>query len=397
MPAHRTDSKLAVYLGVIQFCFATTWTLYIIYLPQLAEQAGVGRQWIPWILVADQVVFAVTDVLTGFWIDRVRAGLARLGGWILAVTAVSCTAFLVLPFLNLNPFWLLAAVLIWSITSSALRSPPWALLSRYAAAPSVPWLATLVLAGGAVAAAMAPYLGVALRGIDPRLPFVLSTVTLLATVGGLVYVERRVAAGGFSERVDYLKEEESRESPQTIVLFFSALLVMAVGFQVHFSLNSAPQYLRFAAPAELPYLMPVFWIGFNLLMFPASGLVKRLGALATMAIASAAGSIAALISVLSPGLQALLAAQFVAGGCWGAASVAAYSAVISFGRGGREGRFLGGLFAVLALAAFVRIAAYASDVLVEPQVTALLPSLPETAWLLAAVLLLLAVRSSRRG
>jgi MFS family permease len=87
--------RLATTIAVVQFFFATTWTLYVIYLPQLAAQAGIGKQWIPWILVADQVVFAVTDVLVGFWIDRVRQGYARFGGWILGVTLVSAGAFLV--------------------------------------------------------------------------------------------------------------------------------------------------------------------------------------------------------------------------------------------------------------------------------------------------------------
>src|SRR3954471_1819042 len=130
MPAHSTNSTLAVYLGTVQLFFATTWTLYIIYLPQLAQQAGIGRQWIPWILVADQVVFAVMDVLTGFFVDRMRAGLARFGGWIAGITAVSCVAFVALPFFGPNAALLLGAILIWTITSSALRSPPWVLLSR---------------------------------------------------------------------------------------------------------------------------------------------------------------------------------------------------------------------------------------------------------------------------
>src|SRR5262252_5783332 len=98
MPAHNPNRTLAVYLGVVQFFFATTWTIYVIYLPQLAAQAGIDKRWVPWILVADQVVFAVMDVVTGFWIDRVRAGLARFGGWILGITAVSGLAFLLLPF-----------------------------------------------------------------------------------------------------------------------------------------------------------------------------------------------------------------------------------------------------------------------------------------------------------
>ena len=80
---------LALYLGVVQFFFATTWTIYVLYLPQLAAQAGIDKRWVPWILVADQLIFAVMDVIAGFWIDRVRAGLGRYGGWILGVTLIS--------------------------------------------------------------------------------------------------------------------------------------------------------------------------------------------------------------------------------------------------------------------------------------------------------------------
>src|SRR4051812_47623746 len=104
MNRHRRGGRLGalgIYLGVVQFFFATTWTLYVIYLPQLAGQAGIGREWVPWILVADQVVFALTDIATGFWIDRVRASLARFGPWILGITAVSSLAFLALPFFSL--------------------------------------------------------------------------------------------------------------------------------------------------------------------------------------------------------------------------------------------------------------------------------------------------------
>jgi MFS family permease len=178
-------------------------------------------------------------------------------------------------------------------------------------------------------------------------------------------------------------------------LLFLALLLLALGFQVHFALNSAPRYLQFAAQAQLPYLMPVFWIGFNLLMFPGAALVKRFGAGETMALAAALGAVAVLLAALAPNLELLLAAQFLAGGCWGAASVAAYSAAVALGRTGREGRFLGTLFAVLAAAVAVRIAIGVSGIL--PQLSALLPWLPEMFWLLAALLLLGARATSRRG
>ena len=49
----------AIYLGIVQFFFATNWVLYVVYLPQLAAEAGISKEWVPWILVVDQVVFAV--------------------------------------------------------------------------------------------------------------------------------------------------------------------------------------------------------------------------------------------------------------------------------------------------------------------------------------------------
>jgi len=383
----ETASALAAWIGLTQLLFVTTWTLYVVYLPQLAAQAGIPKHWVPWILVADQLVFALTDVLTGFWLDRVRAGLARVGPWMLCVTAVSCIAFIALPFAGASEAVLLAAIGIWAVTSAALRSPPWVLLSRHAATPSIPWLSTLVLTGTALGSALAPYLGIALRGVDPRMPFVLSSVTLVATVAGLVVAERRRSG------------DPRSEPPPAPTLppagLFLALVFLALGIQVHYSLNSASRYLKFASPAELVYLMPVFWVGFNLLMFAAARLVKRIGPGDAMALAAACGAIATLAAAVAPTLPLLLAAQFLAGGCWGAALVAAYTAAVALGRTGREGRFLGTLFAVLAAAVALRIAAVATGAEREPAFSALLPWLPEAAWLAAALLLLAAGRASR--
>jgi len=385
-PANERTSALAVYIGIVQFFFAVTWTVYVVYLPQLVEQAGIARSWVPWILVADQVVFAVVDVATGFWVDRVRHSIARLGPWILAVSVLSGLAFIALPFVHAGPAPLLAAILVWAVTSSALRSPPWALLSRHAATPRLPWLSTLTLTGTALAAAASPYLGMALRGVDPRVPFLLSTLTLIAAVSGLVAAERRLVANSLAA------ENLEPQPKQQVVLFYAALLVMALGFQAHFSLNSAPQYLRFATPADLAWLLPVFWIGFNLAMFPASRVVGRLGALPLMAIAAACGGLATLGCAFAFTKPLLLSAQFIAGACWGAASVAAYTAAMRFGRAGREGRFLGTLFAMLALATLCRIAVNPSGLGALPEFKGLLPWLPAASWLAAGLLLIAAVR-----
>jgi MFS family permease len=178
---------------------------------------------------------------------------------------------------------------------------------------------------------------------------------------------------------------------------FGALLLLALGIQLHYALNSAPRYRQFAPEDQLAYLMPVFWIGFNLFMFPMARLVKRIGAADALALAAASGAIATLFAAVAPDMKLLVAAQFVAGGCWGAASVAAYTAAIALGRVGREGRFLGTLFAVLAVAVALRIGAAATGIAQQPAFSGLLPWLPEAAWLLAALLLLGARRSFRPG
>ena len=371
--------NLAIIVAVVQFLFGTTWTMYVIYLPQLAQNAGIGREWVPWILVADQLVFAVMDVATGFWVDRVRAALGRFGLWMLAGTLITCVAFIALPFAGASAGVLLVAILIWAVTSSALRSPPWALLSRYAATPSVPWMSAVVLFGTCAASALAPYLGIALRGVDPRVPFIASTLTLAATVIVLVLAERRLESS---------PPEPKSAPPLRSDFYFAGMLILALGFQVHFALTSAARYLHFAPREQLSHLLPVFWIGFAAAMIFSGRLVKRWGMADAMVIAAALGALAMLGAVFAPALTVLITAELVAGASWGLASVAAYSAAVAFGRTGREGRFLGSLFAVLAVAVAARIALAGSGAAQTYAFSVLQPWLAETLWLCAALLLL---------
>ena len=372
-------SALAVLVAVVQFLFGTTWTMYVIYLPQLAQKAGIGAEWVPWILLADQLVFALMDVVTGFWVDRVRAALGRFGAWLVAGTLATCAAFLALPFAGASAAVLLIAIVVWALTSSALRSPPWALLSRYAATPSIPWISAVVLFGTCAASALAPYLGIALRGIDPRLPFIASTLTLAAAVVVLVLAERRLASPA---------PEPKPAPPLRSRFYFAGVLILALGIQVHFALSSAARYLHFAGREQLPYLLPVFWIGFAAAMTFAGKLVTRWGTADALAIAAALGALAMLGAVFAPGLTILIAMEAVAGASWGLASVAAYSAAVAFGRTGREGRFLGSLFAVLAAAVAARIALAGSGAAQSYAFSVLQPWLAQTLWLCAGLVLL---------
>ena len=375
----------ALYLAVVQFFFVTSWTIYVIYLPKLLVAAGLPASYTIWILLLDQLVFIVMDVVMGIVADRAGRVLGRIGPLIIAVTAVSCIAFLLIPHAafvgSAAPAASLMLILVWAATSSALRAPPWVLLSKYAAAPSLPWMNALALSGLAIGGVLAPYLGVALRNVDPKLPFAVSSLTLFAATAGLVWVERALARRPAMGRQSVPPLGELLPG---MSLFLIACLALALGFQIHTALNSAPQYLRFAAPDQLEYLLPVFWIGFNVAMFPGAALARRFGTLPVIAAAAALGAGGAAVSVHAQNIDILIAAQLLAGGAWGCIMMAGFSAALAFGRTGREGIALGLLFGILAVATFSRMGAVAAQLNKMPEYAALLAWGPVVLWLVGA-------------
>jgi hypothetical protein len=386
---HPVSTAVGVYLGALQFFFALTWVVYVIYLPELAARAGIDRRWVPAILLLDQAIFAVCDWAVGVAADRVAGVMGRLARFVLTGTIVSCAAFLLLPLVApAGAPALLALIVIWSITSSLLRAPPFVLLGRHAPAPAQPWLAGLSLFGLGAAAAAAPFLAVALKGIDPRIPFLLSSVALAAATLGILWAERTFGARATPAR------EAAPPRGGIAPGFLLAVALFAIGFQVHFAVNSAPLYLRVANPEQLPWLMPVFSVGFCLLMLPASLLTKRMGGGAVMAGAGVVGAIALYATSAVSGLGPLVAAQFVAGGAWGCVLMSAFAVALALGRSGREGALSGGLFAMLAVAAFARIAMVMAEIGKIAEYQAVLAWAPAAAWLIAGgVLVATAMRA----
>jgi len=353
MTAARVPSRIGLYLAVLQFFFALSWVVYVIYLPQLAESAGLPRSVVPWLLMADQLIFIVCDAAVGIASDRAAAVLGRIGRWVAGATLLSMAAFVALPFLApaAGPWGLCALTVLWAVSSSALRAPPLTLLGRYVAKPSRPFLIALMLLGSGIASALAPYLGLTLKQLDARIPFVLSSLALAAVAFGMVAAERALAAARAA--APPTATPAGRGAAPIPVFLFAALLA-AAAFQYHANIASAPLYLRHAPAADLPWLMPVFWVGFNLALLPASLLTKRLGGLPVMAagVLLAAGCTAAAWG--SGSLGALLAAQSLAGAGWALALMSAFSAAVAFGSTGREGAMGGAMNALLAAAALGR-------------------------------------------
>lgn len=381
---------MAAKLTALQFFFALTWVVYVIYLPALAAQAGIDRSYVPWILMMDQAIFIACDWAAGVYADRAGRAMARIGTPMAGAALASCVAFLALPWaapaMGAVPFLVLTA--FWSATSSALRAPAAALVSRHAPAPEQPRIAAFYLLGLGVATALAPYAALALKGVDPRGPFAVASAAVVVLAFVIARAER-----GFEKAKPEGPAQGEPPSLGAIAAFAAAALLFAVGFQVHFSINTAPAFARAAPPEQLPHLMPLFWVGFNLALWPATVLCKRFGGMAVTTVAGWIGVVALAGVAVAPSLAGLVVMQLAAGAAWGVTLMAIFTAALEAGKPGREGLATGVLFSLLAAAALSRLAAASSGLAADPELSRLFAWIPVWTWALAAVLIaLLALR-----
>lgn len=389
--------RAAVLLAVIQFFFFATWVVYVIYLGDLLEQVGIGRKNLIWFVLMDQLVFSVTDTTMGFAADKVERFIGRLGPTIIAVNGVSCLAFLLMPFVasvqgGMMPAVFALLTVLWIGTSSVLRAPPIVLLMKHAAQPKVPRLAALSLLGLALGGALSPYIGIWLKGMDPRIPFVVTSLTLFIATIGLVWMQRMVARLPKPEPA--AQAEVPRPGRTTIALLLAGGLLVGLGFQIHYFVNSKPQYLQFLDSADLMLVIPLFWVGFKLTAFPGSAAAARFGAIPVMTVAAVIGGVGLLGTGFAGTLGGLVTAQMITGGAWGVVFMAGISAALGLGRSGREGLILGLWFTTLSAAAVLRVAATLSG-LSAGQVE-FFKVLPGLSWIAGAGILIWLAWTNRR-
>lgn len=398
----RVPEAVAAYLAVVQFSFALCWTVYVVYLPELLRSAGLPPHWAPWLLAIDQAVFATMDLALGVAADRIRRRWAVLAPYIVGLTLVSCVAFMALPYAasgsSAGAMLLMFCLGLWVVTASALRAPPWLLFAEFAAQPVLPLLSAINLCGLGIAAALSPYLGLLLKGQDPRLPFVLASAALAATVLGLVAAERHATRNAASGPPPAPRDAPSGEPAAGLFLagLFVVGLILGSGFQAHVFFNAAPLYQRFGAQLQLEWLLPVFWIGFSFAMFPGAGLATRFGLWRVLIGASAVAAVAAAACAAAQTLEMTIAAQLVAGGAWGVVTMASCSAALRMGFRSREGLAVGLLWSGLALAALARFAIGLAEL---PKSTAFRDAVvwsPVVCWAFAAGLIAMLPRHARR-
>jgi hypothetical protein len=374
-------SRAAWLLAGVEFFFSLGWVVYVIFLPELLARGGVDKGHLPWLLAADQLLFALADWSIGVAVDRARAALRRIGAMLVLVSAVAAVTMLLLPWLAATPAVFLLATAVWVAASAALRAPPYVLLSRHAARAAMPRLAGIQLLGLAVASALAPYLAIVLKGVDPALPFALSALAVGVTALALAAVERALPPP--QPVADVAGGRRAHAAGWSVLLLIA--LLFAFGQQVHTAINSAAQFRRLADPALLPWLLPVFWAGFSIGLLAVGRLVRARGALAVLQGSAAGGALALGSAALAGSLIVLLPSQFVVGALWGCILCTSIGVAAERGDPLQSGRHTGALMATLAVAAMSRLSLAAAG---GGGAEALLEWLPVAVWVAALVLLL---------
>ncbi|MBL8514890.1 MAG: hypothetical protein JNJ55_12940 [Betaproteobacteria bacterium] len=368
-------------LALLQLAFTLCWTVYVLFLPDLAARAGISKSWIVVILMADQVIFAVMDWALGANADRVAENMKRFGLWIAAVCAISTLAFVMLPYIApaTSAGVFIAVIVVWSLSASILRAPPLVLLARHADMSARPAIAGAFAFGLGIAGALAPYVTLNLKGVDPRAPFLLvGLVTLVATLV-LVWLPRSA--------VSPAPQAEIKIDPPQVPPLLIAGLLLAIGFQIHFAMNAAPRYLAFMKSPELPYWMPVFWIGFSLAVFPVSMWLKRVDAQRAIVAGAVVGALALLLAPRMPAIEFLAACEFAAGCGWALCFLGLVQAALTLGASGREGSIAGRLFALFAVAIFIRLGVTLSGIAIDAPTREVLQFTAATLWIGAALIL----------
>ncbi|MEZ0351205.1 MFS transporter [Mycobacterium sp. pR1184] len=386
------STRVGLYFGGLQLVFGLTWVGYVIYLPQLAAQAGIGAGVVGWLLVFDQIIFACCDWAAGVAVDRVSGVVGRAGKAIAVVTAVSALAFLLLPLVSRSgAYTFVALIVVWAISSSALRAPPLALLGRYTPEGRQPWVTSVFVVGAGLATASTPFLAGRIAAYDPRILFGAAAVSVFAVTLSIVWAEKNLIRDAAP-----VKDAPAEFRVGTLLAFLTAVLAAQLGFQVHSSLNAARLFAKYADPSALPNLLSLFWIGFALSAPLASLLAKHLGGVVAMMGGTLVAAECAAASAVATDVVSLAVAQFVCGAAWAVVMVSAVVAGFAIGRRGREGTAAGALFSVIAVATIARIALVTAHWDRGAAVASALPWLPTLSWLAAAVLMLPVLRRMRR-
>ena len=333
----------------VQCLLVIGWAMYVLYLPGMLRAAGIDPRLAIVVLMLDQAIFAAADWAAGAYADRVMREARRIGPIVTTVALVSSASMLAMPFIAKlgSPALLLAAIVAWTATSSALRAPVFALLGRVSGIQSKSGTVGWALVSLSVAGAFTPLVTAALAGLDPSLPLGLGAIAL-------------AAAALFASRIEsrFPPPAPARDDVASAIAKRWLALVVLVGGDRHAGAHRDRDEAGVRAPRRcVGGCLDADVLDRVRARAAARRPVSRAGAspLARASLALLAGAAALVMVQRAPSLALVVAAQFAAGAAWGVLTTVVVSSAIALGGAERAGTAAGMVFAALALAALVRL------------------------------------------
>lgn len=333
---------------LVQCLLAMTWTMYALFLPGMLEQVGLDRRWVIGILVADQLLFAISDWFAGAYSDRLIRLHGTIGRPVAVVTCITALLMAGMPWLARQgaPTPFLLVVLLWSIGSSALRAPVFSLLGKIGGVSRKSGVVCVGLISVSVAGALGPAFTELLRGIDPVLPMALGGAALALAAALAIRVETGLSGIG---------NAEERRIPRAVTMTIAlAVLAAALGTQLHSLMAVRPSFARFV-PEAAGWWASSIWLGFALGLPLARSAAASERALCLAAWAIAAAAALGLLAPWSPSFGVLLLIELAIGAAWAVFSVVTLVIAISLGGANGAGTPAGMIFSALAAAAVIRL------------------------------------------
>ena len=367
----------------VQCLLVVGWAMYVLYLPGLLKTAGLDPRLAIAVLMLDQATFAACDWAAGAYADRLARVARRTAPFVTAFALVSSACMLAMPWIAKlgSPALLLATIVAWTATSSALRAPVFALLGRVSGIESKSGTVGWALVSLSLAGALTPIVTATLAKVDPALPLAIGAVALALSALFAMRIE-----AGFPPPVAAREDDAPAHAKRWLAL---VVLVAAIGTQVHTAILSKPVYVRLAG-ADADWYLPAFWIGFALALPFAVVVARGRSPLARASLALLAGAAALVAAQRAPTLGLAVAAQLVAGAAWGVLATVVVTAAIALGGAGRAGTAAGMVFAALAAAALTRLGLVALGVQASPAIA----WIPVATWLAAGALVVARARET---
>jgi hypothetical protein len=340
--------RLSAWIVLVQCLLALSWTMYALFLPELLARVGLARRWVIAILIADQIVFALSDWFAGAYSDRLARVYGAIGRPVAAVALVTGLLMALMPWLAQagSATLFLLAVLLWSAGSSALRAPVFSLLGKVGGVSRKSGVVCVGLVGVSVAAALGPAFTEALRGIDPQLPMALGGMALALAAALATRVEAGLPRAG----------TEPRRFPQAVAVTIAlAVLLAALGTQLHSLVALRPLFSRFVAE-HAGWWTSSIWLGFALGLLLGRWAAVSPRALCVAACAMLLATLLGLLAPWSPTLGVLVLVELAIGAAWAVFSVVTLVIALSLGGANSAGTPAGMIFSALAAAAVLRLA-----------------------------------------